>query len=317
MGIMTPRSIIKSAISHCVPLGLLSRLSTPVLTYHACYEAIPASVAPIDNVSPQRLYDQLHRLKQAFQFLPIDELCKVKRRRGLAAVTFDDGYKSVIERALPIMSALEIPFTVFVNTSALNHKVFWRHKLIYMIENGLTGDLGESMTSPEGLYRAWKDPSRHSRVLEEKLDRVLLARNITLPNHLFEDRSYFVQHPLLWYGNHSHSHYVLSSLSRAEQLEEIRKTQEVLEGIHGIQISQVFSLPFGCTHHANADTYSVLGELGYRAIALGRGGVNWDRRREVDGITVIERLSPNEQDIRWLLPLAFASGIGQTLPGRA
>ena len=47
-------------------------------------------------------------------------------------------------------------------------------------------------------------------------------------DYLMDDRSWFRRHPLVWYGNHSHNHYVLSSLSRQEQAEEIGKTKALI-----------------------------------------------------------------------------------------
>src|SRR6201999_1953263 len=73
---MTPRSIVKAAVSRYIPLGMTSHLCAPVLTYHACFEDVPECVAPIDNVSPQRMYEQLRSLKKAYRFVPVDELCE-------------------------------------------------------------------------------------------------------------------------------------------------------------------------------------------------------------------------------------------------
>jgi peptidoglycan/xylan/chitin deacetylase (PgdA/CDA1 family) len=306
---MTFPSALKSAFSRIIPLGLLSRLSAPVLTYHACYEKAPCSIAPIDNTNPQWLYDHLRPLKRRLRFVPIDELCESAHPNGLAAVTFDDGYQSVITQALPVMSALHIPFTVFVNTSALEGKILWRHKLIYAIENGLGRELAEHTTYAEDLYGAWKQPRNNSRLLEDRLNRVLLEHNVTLPNYLFDTRSRLIAHPLVSYGNHTHNHYVLSSLSCSEQHDEIRRAKQILGDVPGITVSQVFALPFGETHHANADTFAVLHDLGYRAILMNRGGVNLGRRTRVNGLTVVERFSPNEQDIRWQLHREFSIAV--------
>jgi len=303
---MTPQSIVKSAISRCMPLGLISRSCAPVLTYHACFEEVPPSVAAIDNVRPQRLHDHLQILKRRFRFVSVDELSEAKRLRGLAAVTFDDGYKSVIQNALPVMNALGIPFTIFVNTNALEGKVLWRHKLIYAIKNQYPVGLPGSAAPPEDLYRESKTARYHSRIIEDQLDAVLHEKNVTLPNYLFDEPSCFVKHPLVWYGNHSHNHYVLSSLSLKEQREELSRTKQVLDGISGINVSRVFALPFGETHHANSDTCTALRELGYRALLMNRGGVNFGPLRQTEGIHVVERLSPNEQKINWILTRELA-----------
>src|SRR5262249_18777182 len=136
-GPMTPRSLAKSSLLSMIPFGLTSQACAPVLTYHACYSTVPSDVAPIDNVHPQSLYEHLSRLQRRFQFVPVDELCEARSLRGLAAVTFDDAYKSVITHALPVLTSLNIPFTVFVNTSTLEGTVHWRHKAAYLVRQRL------------------------------------------------------------------------------------------------------------------------------------------------------------------------------------
>lgn len=45
-----------------------------------------------------------------------------------AAVTFDDGYASILENALPEMMKRNIPFTIFVPTGCLGHHPPWIHR---------------------------------------------------------------------------------------------------------------------------------------------------------------------------------------------
>lgn len=74
--------------------------------------------------------------------------------------------------------------------------------------------------------------------------------------------------PLVTYGNHSRSHYVLSTLGREEQREEIVGMQEELAGL-GLRLSRVFSIPFGADADFNDQTVELLREAGLCA-ALSR-----------------------------------------------
>ncbi len=130
-------SPLKKALN-TIPLSVFNRLGSLVLTYHATYSVLPDYVSPIDNVSPETLHRQLSCLKQFYSFVSIDEFCAAKNRRGMAAVTFDDGYKCVIDEARPVLSDLGIPFTIFVNAGDVEQRVFWRHKVWFILTNGHT-----------------------------------------------------------------------------------------------------------------------------------------------------------------------------------
>jgi peptidoglycan/xylan/chitin deacetylase (PgdA/CDA1 family) len=280
-----------------LPLRWCASRGAPVLTYHACFDEPPAGVAAVDNVSPACIYDQISALKKIFTFVSIDEFCAARLRKGIAAITFDDGYKCVIDNALPVFSTLNVPFAVFVNSSSFERKAFWRYKLTYLVQSGLSREFEASLerTRPlrgKSLLEYSKDPANHSAIVEEELDRYLASKGIAMHSagYLFDDTRYLVAHPLVWYGNHSHNHYVLSSLSRAEQDIEIGSTQRFLARFPQIQISNVFAAPFGQAYHINRDTLAVLGDLGYRSVLLNRGGVNSTNPATGSGVAVIHRM---------------------------
>lgn len=73
----------------------------------------------------QVLERQLRWLAANFDVLPIDEALIAhargeRRRRPLAAVTFDDGYRSNATLALPILQTLSIPATIYLTTGHLD-----------------------------------------------------------------------------------------------------------------------------------------------------------------------------------------------------
>ena len=298
------------------PLRTVAALCAPVLTYHACFKQCPCDVAAVDNIEPDRLYEHLSALKKHFRFVPVDELLVADHPKGIAAVTFDDGYKSVIDEGLSVLVALDIPCTIFMNIAALQGRIFWRHKVQYIVTHGLEKECEAAMRSPRkvpGLdfYRYLKHPSNHSKRVEEGIDAFLRSRGIELEHshHLIDSDHYFVDHPLVYYGNHTYNHYVLSSLSYQEQYEEIRRAQEYLARIPNIKISSVFSLPFGDSEHLNSDTFSVLRELRYSSLAMNRGGLSWGVRT-YDGVRVLERFSPSASRIDLQLKRQFVRGAG-------
>jgi peptidoglycan/xylan/chitin deacetylase (PgdA/CDA1 family) len=84
---------------------------TLVLCYHAVSERWPDPVA----VTPAQLERQLTFLrKRGFVGSTFSEALARPPAQKTVAVTFDDGYRSVIERAFPILERFEMPGTVFV-----------------------------------------------------------------------------------------------------------------------------------------------------------------------------------------------------------
>jgi glycosyltransferase involved in cell wall biosynthesis/peptidoglycan/xylan/chitin deacetylase (PgdA/CDA1 family) len=282
-----------------VPIPLLARMCSPVLTYHACFEVLPGDVSNLDNIQPAELYEQVSEMKRHFQFVSIDELVESRTQHGLASVTFDDGYKSVIEVALPVLRSLNIPFTVFLTTHPFDGKVFWRHKVTHLVNHGLDRECALSFqtTQPvagESFYTYLKNPLNNSATAEREIDAFLERKGIELPgtSHLIDAEKYLVEDRLLAYGNHTYSHYVLSSLSAEEQRQEIGRVKAFLEARRYLRTSSVFAAPFGGAQDINRATLEAARDLGYRAVLLNRSHVNPGQIRAVAGIKIIERFSP-------------------------
>lgn len=117
-------------------------LSSPVLAnteetppvadrFHAAilmYHHVSTHTPPSTSTSPANFKAHLDMLaKDGFQVWPLDRVVQhLQRRRPMpdkiAVITFDDGYISVYEEALPLLKARELPFTIFVNAEPINQK---------------------------------------------------------------------------------------------------------------------------------------------------------------------------------------------------
>jgi len=269
----------------------------------------------VDNVPPEQLYNQLETVRKHFRFVTIDEFCRARSQRGLAAATFDDGYKSVIHDALPVFSALDIPFTVFVNNIGFEQKTFWRHKLAFILQNGWAHELECSLKQTRripglSLHEYSKHPDNSSISVEAEIDKFLVHRQIKIEQTplLFDNDRYFVAHPLVWYGNHSASHYVLSSVSLETQYAEIKRTRDLLQQ-QAVNISSIFALPFGQTYHFNRDTLAALKALDYKFMLMNRNRLNGNQPSELEGIRIVERFSVLDDVILPQLDRAFLSNV--------
>jgi peptidoglycan/xylan/chitin deacetylase (PgdA/CDA1 family) len=84
-----------------------------VLCYHAVSETWPAA----SSVEPGRLRLELETLvERGYVGVGFTELATTRHAGRRVAVTFDDGFASVVEHAFPIMSRLGLTGTVFLPT---------------------------------------------------------------------------------------------------------------------------------------------------------------------------------------------------------
>jgi len=91
---------------------------TYILTYH--------SIGEDENSIPAHVFDsQMNYLAQNARVVPFDELFRSRTRahdRASCAVTFDDGYASVHEHALPILAKYRFPASLYITTGAIGER---------------------------------------------------------------------------------------------------------------------------------------------------------------------------------------------------
>ncbi len=285
-------------------LRAISRKGGLILLYHGVWAEPPSALAGgLHNVSPEQLAEQLEVIKQIFTIVTVDEFAQAKNRTGLAAVSFDDGYQCVIDEGLPVFESLEIPFTVYVNGSSFAGQTFWRDKVRFIADRNLTGEFEAQMndirvTGKGRFYRYTKDPVNNSRHVVDELDRFLQQQNLADELRLehqycFDAPGWLISHPLVTFGNHSQSHYVMASLSETEQREEILGTATLLDSVAGLNRSTLFSIPFGESRDYNAETAVAARDCGYTGMLLSRGRAHTEDLEKF-GLPVFDRLMPRE-----------------------
>jgi len=270
--------------------------STPVLLYHEIRSTTNNSMVSenIHRVNPDIFSQQIELLRRHFTIVPLDELvagtyegCSTS---GLAALTFDDGYLSVLNEALPILREMDIPCTIFISSAVIRNRAFWRDKIRWIISNNLAGDFieyGRSVNRSfwllhsETIYRDSKNPSViSSRLVDELLDAFLdevrakeSVRRLGRVTYCSKTDISATNSPLVAFGNHTANHYVLSSLSEQEQYNEIAGCHGFLKAL-GKEPSKVFSIPFGGNRDFNDTTLRILKDLGYTAYLLSENRIN-------------------------------------------
>lgn len=85
-----------------------------VLCYHAVSPTWPAPL----SVTPEHFRAQIARLlRRGYRPVTFADAVAAGRGQKLVAITFDDGYRSVLEHAAPILAKLGVPATLFVPTA--------------------------------------------------------------------------------------------------------------------------------------------------------------------------------------------------------
>jgi peptidoglycan/xylan/chitin deacetylase (PgdA/CDA1 family) len=99
-----------------------------VLAYHAVSERWPSQLA----ISPGRLREQLELLlRRGYVGATFADVVRGEVGAKTVAVTFDDGFRSVHRHALPVLSELGLPATVFVPTGPMGRVLPMRWPGLY------------------------------------------------------------------------------------------------------------------------------------------------------------------------------------------
>src|SRR5262245_19719772 len=224
---------------------------------------------------PPAVFDrQLELLRRRAEVLPLREV--VRRlasdhvlAHDVAAITFDDGYRDNLDKALPLLERHALPATVFVTTGFIDGSVrpagdrlreaveaIWKRGIAPSswppLANGWDTLVGETLARPgstEALRRLRVGIKRASPDVEARI----LTQLETLAGDLVESASSLM---LDWdgvrtlakrgveIGSHTLSHPILSQVPLAAAEHELRASRERLEAEIGEQVIG-FAFPNG------------------------------------------------------------------------
>ncbi len=90
--------------------------SAVVLLYHHVSEDTPAST----SVTPEQFKTHMTWLAENYKVMPLQDITEALKNKqtlpeNAVAVTFDDGYRNILENGHPVMQSLKLPYTVFIN----------------------------------------------------------------------------------------------------------------------------------------------------------------------------------------------------------
>lgn len=266
------RSKIRSFVHHGISQVFSSgnrKPSVTVLMYHEVLED-GQDIDAWTVVRASEFRKQMGYLKSNYDVISLDaardliksgEMSKGK----YAVVTFDDGYAGNLRMVLPVMAALNLPFTVFCATEASEQgEPYWWDKVIL---SALASEKRLTLTDMLlGTYDFSKRKHGKSRWNE-------IQRLLTDLKRVEDERRGQILHGMVWQtdalkqagslrpmtpqqvrelagaaqvtiGAHSHTHDILTQLNAEEAEDSILRSKEKLEAWTGRSVNY-FSYPNG------------------------------------------------------------------------
>jgi len=228
-----------------------------VLAYHGVEE-------------PHRFEAQLGELRRTASLVSLPEaLDALAGRRGLprraVLLTFDDGARSLVENALPILRASEAPAVAFPVAGVIGtDEPFWWTEVKHRVEAGAVTGVVHGPRTAEAVVRELKTvPDEARRRAMQQLRATSRTLEVRTPQIRSEDLV-SLQGTGVEIGNHTFSHPCLSRCSDGQVDGEIREADHVLSRWVG-ERPRVFAYPHG-QYDSRAER--VLRELEYEAAFL-------------------------------------------------
>jgi peptidoglycan/xylan/chitin deacetylase (PgdA/CDA1 family) len=96
-----------------------------------CYHSIGQAASGVNDVKPKRFCRQIElALRSGFRFVPAAQIGRTGGGPMDLAITFDDGWTSVLAEAAPILQDHGIPWLLFVVTNWSDHRSAWSKEFI-------------------------------------------------------------------------------------------------------------------------------------------------------------------------------------------
>lgn len=250
-----------------------------------------------------RFREQLRYLERHHTVMRIgDALETLASKRTLpknpVVLTMDDGYESNYTLAFPLLHQLSLPASIFVTTGFVERREpLWPDRLEWAVGNAAPGrssisiagetvvvDIGGTVQRRATLMHLL---TRFKRIPQEQRYDALVITERQLGQSLMDVEPIpAIYRPLTWkqittmaasglidIGNHTHSHWVLSGCTTAQQRDEIETAHGLLSELLGAT-PRHFCYPNGQPKDYNVMTKQLLHEFGYRSAITTIPGAN-------------------------------------------
>lgn len=232
-----------------------------VVNYHRVLESLDPLLESEPDINTFRW--QMELLADCFNVLPLHEavlaLTTERMPPRAVCITFDDGYRSVHDFALPILQEFNLPATVFVTSGYVGEGNMWNDRIIEAIQSLPAGQLDlrevglgvhslQSVVDRKLAVNKLTEASKYlppkTRLdLTQKLERLVgdgLADGMMLTRQMVVN----LAQQGIEIGGHTVSHPILTSLENENACYEIAAGKQQLEAIIGKPV-RLFAYPNG------------------------------------------------------------------------
>ena len=285
------------------------------------------------EITPAFLERLLRRLRRArVDLVSLDEMhqrmISGKFKRRFVCVTFDDGYKDVLQYAYPLLKKYETPFGLYIPTSFPDRigELWWvaletviaRNDRIGLVVNGKDQFFDcASVTQKRELYdevyrylRSMKGEDELRRVVRDLsachgIDLLSFSRDLCMS---WDEIAQLAKDPLCTIGAHTVNHMMLRKMENdAAVRAEMEMSRAVLEAALGKRPEHL-AYPVGDPTSAGPREFRIAAELGFKTAVTTRPGVLFKVHR--DHLTALPRVSVNGEFQRQRYLKVLMSGAG-------
>ena len=185
---------------------------------------------------------QLLFLSGLFEVVPLERIGEPGGRRRRVALTFDDGLRSNVTVAYPILRKLRIPATFYVCPELIERRRWlWNHEMrarLATLEKGAFMALANYVGAPQEreAFIAWMKrlDLASRRPVEQAVRRATRWFVGSLEQHEAYDLASWdelarLDPAIVTIGSHTLSHSILTSLTEPEMEREIRESRSFIE----------------------------------------------------------------------------------------
>jgi peptidoglycan/xylan/chitin deacetylase (PgdA/CDA1 family) len=302
--VLTP-FVVKSLAAKAIARPGLPRLlhkifladKLAIVTYHGIIRS-PLTIRDWCFLDEDSFRTQAAYLKRHFDVLPLSAAVEALRHgkinRPTAAITFDDGYHNNYSIAFPILREFSLPATIFLTTALIDTgETLWHLRLHRSLSkttknslewNGRRLDLAgtASRAKANGEIKNQLAALPHPELFR-RLRGIVGALGDEFDEPIETDSPFrmlnteaideMIASGLIEFGAHTHSHPILSRLSRGECQDEIERSIEAVRKLTG-HPCELFAYPFGGQNDYNQNAIDCLRSLGIPAAVTTLTGPN-------------------------------------------
>ena len=297
-----------------------------ILTLHHVKPSRPGTFQPnrLLEVSPGFFTSVVRRLRRSgLDIVSLDEMHRrlVERdfKKRFVCLTFDDGYRDLLQFAYPVLKKNEVPFALYVPTGFADRigEIWWVALERIIARNNrvglyIDGDErhfdcatdAEKKHIYEQLYwwlRSLKTEEELRGVIRDLclrygVDMKAICDELCMS---WEDIAELSFDPLVTIGAHTVNHPILKKTSDRVARSEMEMSRAVIETAIGIR-PEHFAYPVGDPTAADSREFAIAGELGFKTAVTTRPGVLFPEHRE--HLMALPRISLNGeyQQLRYL-----------------